>query len=296
MANRPHIGVLYSRLRIEEKWIFAALEERGVSYDRLDDRRLTFDFEQPEPWLKYDAILERSISYTRGLYAARILNAWGIPTINPAAVAEACGDKVSTGNALAAAGVPQPRTKVAFTVESALEAVEALGYPVVMKPVVGSWGRLLAKINDRDAAEALLEHKSTLGSYQHSIFYFQEFVEKPGRDIRVFVVGERPVTAIYRKSPHWITNTARGAEGEICSIDSELEQICSQASRAVGGGVLAVDIIEHPERGYLVNEINHTLEFNTAQPTSGVDIAGMIASYVIEVAGEPAPARVGAAE
>jgi [lysine-biosynthesis-protein LysW]--L-2-aminoadipate ligase len=292
MATRPHIGVLYSRLRIEEKWIFAALEERGVTYDRLDDRRLTFDFEQPEPWLQYDAVLERSISYTRGLYAARILNAWGIPTINPASVAEACGDKVSTANALAQAGVPQPQTMVAFTAESALEAVEQLGYPVVMKPVVGSWGRLLAKINDRDAAEALLEHKATLGSYQHSIFYFQEFVEKPGRDIRVFVVGDRPVTAIYRKSPHWITNTARGAEGEICPIDDDLGHICRQAAGAVGGGVLAVDVIEHPERGYLVNEINHTLEFNTAQPTSGVDIAGMIAAYVIEVAREQSRVEV----
>ncbi|MDX1436229.1 MAG: lysine biosynthesis protein LysX [Anaerolineales bacterium] len=287
MAPRPHIGVLYSRLRIEEKWIFAALEERGVTYDRLDDRRLTFDFEQPEPWQQYDAVLERSISYTRGLYAVRVLNAWGIPTINPASVAEACGDKVSTANALAQAGVPQPLARVAFTPESALEAVEALGYPVVMKPVVGSWGRLLAKINDRDAAEALLEHKATLGSYQHSVFYFQEFVEKPGRDIRVFVVGDRPVTAIYRKSPHWITNTARGAEGEVCPIDAELEHICRQAALAVGGGVLAVDIIEHPERGYLVNEVNHTLEFHTTQPINRVDIAGIIVDYVLKVAREP---------
>ncbi len=284
--SSPKIGVLYSRVRVEEKWIFAALEQRNVDYDRLDDRKIHFDLCNPEPWMIYDAILERSISYARGLYALRTLNAWGIPTVNTATVSEACGDKIATSTALAKANVPQPCTQVAFTPESALVAIENLGYPAVLKPVVGSWGRLLAKINDRDAAEAILEHKAVLGSYQHSIFYIQEFIEKPGRDIRVFVVGDRAITAIYRKSHHWITNTSRGGVGEVCPLTPELETLCSEAARAVGGGVLAVDVIEHPERGYLINEINHTLEFNTAQPTSGIDIAGMIVDFLIEVAKE----------
>jgi [lysine-biosynthesis-protein LysW]--L-2-aminoadipate ligase len=278
------IGVLYSRVRVEEKWIFAALGQRRVDYERLDDRKIYFNLDDPDPWLGYDAVLERSISYARGLYALKTLNAWGIPTVNNAAVAEACGDKIATANALSAAGVSQPATTIAFTPESALDAIEVLGYPVVLKPVVGSWGRLLAKINDRDAAEAILEHKAVLGSYQHSIFYFQEFIQKPGRDIRVLIVGDQPITAIYRKSPHWITNTARGGEGEVCPITPELGEISIRAAQAVGGGILAVDIIEHPDKGYLVNEINHTLEFHTAQPTSGVDIAGVIADYVIQVA------------
>jgi [lysine-biosynthesis-protein LysW]--L-2-aminoadipate ligase len=282
--SSPLIGVLFSRVRVEEKWVFAALDQRRIDYVRLDDRQIYFDVDNPVPWQQFDAVLERSISYARGLYALKTLNAWGIPTVNTAAVAEACGDKIATANALSAAGVDQPRTTIAFTPESALEALESLGYPVVLKPVVGSWGRLLAKINDRDAAEAILEHKAVLGSYQHSIFYFQEFIEKPGRDIRVLMVGGEPITAIYRKSPHWITNTARGGEGEICPITPDLAEVCVRASRAVGGGVLAVDIIEHPDKGYLVNEINHTLEFHTAQPTTGVDIAGVIVDYVIDTA------------
>ncbi|MEJ2710671.1 MAG: lysine biosynthesis protein LysX [Anaerolineales bacterium] len=284
MRPRLRVGVLHSRVRVEEKWIFAALEQRGVDYERLDDRRIFFDLDHPESWRQYDAILERSISYTTGLNALRILNAWGVPTVNTAAVAEACGDKLATSAALSKAGVPQPHNLIAFTPESALEAIEKLGYPVVLKPVVGSWGRLLAKINDRDAAEALLEHKAVLGSYQHSIFYIQEFIKKPGRDIRAQVVGDRVVTAIYRKSPHWITNTARGGEGEICPLTPELEGICFQATQAVGGGVLAVDVIEHPERGYLVNEINHTMEFHTAQPLTGIDVGAVVVDYVIQVA------------
>jgi [lysine-biosynthesis-protein LysW]--L-2-aminoadipate ligase len=284
MQRRLKLGVLYSRVRVEEKWIFAAMEKRGIDYERLDDRAISFDLENPEPWRAFDAVLERSISYTSGLYALRLLNSFGVPTVNTAAVAEVCGDKLTTSAMLAKAGVPQPRNVVAFTPEAALEAIEALGYPVVLKPVVGSWGRLLAKVNDRDAAEAVLEHKSTLGSVQHSVFYIQEFIKKPGRDIRAIVIGDRVLTAMYRKSEHWITNTARGGEGELCPITPEIEEMCLKATAAVGGGVLAVDLIEHTERGYLVNEINHTMEFHTMQPVSGIDIAGEIVEYTVKSA------------
>jgi len=280
MYNRIKIGVLFSRVRVEEKWIFAALEKRGIDYERLDDRTISFDLENPEPWRTFDAVLERSISFTSGLYALRILNSFGVTTVNTAAVAEVCGDKLTTSAILAQAGVPQPHNVVSFTPEAALEAIERFGYPVVIKPVVGSWGRLLAKVNDRDAAEAILEHKSTLGSVQHSVFYVQEFIQKPGRDIRAILVGDEVLTAIFRKSEHWITNTARGGEGEVCRITPEIYDLSLRASRAVGGGVLAVDLVEHPQRGLVVNEINHTMEFHTAQPLSGVDIAGEIVSYV----------------
>ncbi|MCX6065115.1 MAG: lysine biosynthesis protein LysX [Chloroflexi bacterium] len=284
MQKRLRIGVLYSRVRVEEKWIFSALEKRGIDYERLDDRVISFDLDNPAPWRAFDAVLERSISYNSGLYALRILNAFGVPTVNTAVVAEICGDKLTTSAMLSRAGVPQPRNVVAFSPEAALEAIEAFGYPVVLKPVVGSWGRLLAKINDRDAAEAVLEHKATLGSVQHSVFYIQEYIEKPGRDIRAIIVGERVLTAIYRKSEHWITNTARGGEGEICPITPEIESLCLNAAAAVGGGVLAVDLVEHPQKGMVVNEINHTMEFHTAQPISGVDISGEIVNYVVEAA------------
>jgi [lysine-biosynthesis-protein LysW]---L-2-aminoadipate ligase len=284
MTKRLRIGVLYSRVRGEEKWIFASLERRGLDYERLDDRLVHFDLDNPEPWRQYDAILERSISYTNGLYACRIFNIWGIPTVNTAAVAEACGDKLITTALLARAGVPQPHSRVAFTPESALETIEAMGYPVVLKPVIGSWGRLLAKVNDRDSAEAILEHKAVLGSVQHSVFYIQEYIKKPGRDIRAVVVGDKVITAIYRKSAHWITNTARGGEGELCPVTPELEEVSLKAAQAVGGGVLAVDVIEDPDRGMLVNEVNHTMEFHTVQPLSGIDIGDTIVGYTVDVA------------
>ena len=284
MSRHLRIGVLFSRVRVEEKWIFSSLERRGLDYERLDDRCVHFDLADPEPWRLYDAVLERSISYTNGLNALRILNSWDIPTVNTAAVAEACGDKLITTTLLARAGVPQPDSRVAFTPQSALETIEAMGYPVVLKPVIGSWGRLLAKVKDRDMAEAIVEHKATLGSVQHSVFYIQEYIEKPGRDIRVVVVGDKVVTAMYRKSQHWITNTARGGEGELCPVTPELEELCLKAAVAIGGGVLAIDVIEDARRGLLVNEINHTMEFNTAQPVSGIDIADLIVGFTVETA------------
>ena len=277
------IGILLSRVRVEEKWLFEAFDKRGVAYDRLDDRAVMFNLTDPGPWRDYDVILERSISYGRGLYATRVLNGWGIPTVNSAQVAATCGDKLATSAALQAAGVPQPEVRVAFTAEAALSAMDELGYPVVLKPVVGSWGRLVSKVNDREAAEALLEHREVLGNWQQQIYYMQGYIEKPGRDIRAYVIGERTIAASYRSSSHWITNTARGGRGSVCAITPELDAICQAAARAVGGGVLAVDVLEDPQRGFLINEVNHTMEFHSSAPATGVDIPGLVVDYTAEI-------------
>lgn len=284
MACLPHVAVLYTRLRVEEKWLFQALEARGIPYTRIHDGSVWMDLYRPHFWRQFDIVLARNLSYLRGLSMARVLESWGIPVVNSVRVAETCGDKLATSAALAAAGVPQPRTVVAFTPEAALQAMEEIGYPVVLKPLYGSWGRMVVKINDRDAAEAVLAHRVHLGSFHHNVYYIQEYVPKPGRDIRAFVIGNRTVAAIYRRSEHWITNTARGARGEICPITPELNALAVTAAQAVGGGILAVDILEHPERGYLVAEVNHTMEFHTTVPLTGIDLPGMIVAYLLEQA------------
>jgi [lysine-biosynthesis-protein LysW]---L-2-aminoadipate ligase len=282
------IGVLCSRIRVEEKLLFERFERRQVPFTRIDDRELIFDLDRPPP--RYDVVLERCLHHSRALYALRILNGWGIPTVNSYAVAMTCGDKINTTTALVAAGVPSPRTLIAFTPESALEAIERLGYPVVLKPAIGSWGRLLAKISDREAAEALLEHKETLGSYQHAIFYIQEFVDKPGRDIRSFVIGDETVCAIYRESAHWVTNTARGALARNCPITPEIDRLSRASAAAVGGGVVAVDLLERADE-LLVSEVNYTMEFRNSIEVTGVDIPGRIVDYVLGVPGRPEATR-----
>ncbi len=276
------IGILLSRVRVEEKWLFEALDKRGLAYDRLDDRQVKFDLANPGPWLEYNVLLERSLSYGRGLYACQILNSWGIPTVNSAQVAATCGDKLATSAAIEAAGLPQPKVRIAFTPESALEAIEEMGYPVVLKPVIGSWGRLVSKANDREAAEAILEHREVLGNYQQQIYYIQEYIRKLGRDIRAFVVGDETIAAIYRTSSHWITNTARGGVASNCPVTPELNAICVAAAQAVGGGVLAIDVLEDADRSFLINEVNHTMEFHSSVPATGVDIPGKVIDYVVE--------------
>lgn len=284
------VGILYSRVRAEEKLLFSAFEKRGVDFDLIDDRRLIFDLTanagDADRLANYDVVVERCINHSRALYSLRILNDRGVKTVNTARVADVCGNKLQTTSALTAAGVPSPRTLVAYTAESALEAIEELGYPVVLKPAVGSWGRLLSKINDREAAEAILEHKSVLGTYHHSIFYIQDYSNKPMRDIRAFVIGGETVAAIYRDSEHWITNTARGGKSSVCEITPELNDLCVRAANAVGGGVVAIDVLEDPERGLLVIEVNYTMEFRNSIAPTGVNIPDRMVDFALRVADE----------
>jgi [lysine-biosynthesis-protein LysW]--L-2-aminoadipate ligase len=280
--NKTRVGVLLSRVRVEEKLLLAELESRGVETKVIDDRELVLTVEQ-RPDLGVDVVLERCIQHGTALYALAVLDAWGVPTVNRYEVAEICGNKLLTTMRLIRDGVPSPRTRVAFTPESALVAIEELGYPVVLKPLIGSWGRLISKVNDREAAEAIVEHKDVLGNYLHSIYYIQEYIQKPGRDIRAFVVGGETIAAIYRASDHWITNTARGGQASNCPVTPELGDLCVRAARAVGGGVVAVDLLEAPE-GLLVNEVNYTMEFRNSIDTTGVNIPAKVVDYVLEVA------------
>lgn len=279
------IGLLCSRVRVEERLLAEALERRGVVFEMIDPRELVLDVDDAGGLDRFDAVLERCISQTDAVAAVRVFERFGVPCVNPSVVIEACGDKLTTTLMLARAGVPQPRVKVAFDEASALRAVEAIGYPAVLKPTVGSWGRLLARVNDREAAEAVIEHKATLGGPQHGVFYVQEYVRKPGRDLRVFMVGGEPIAAISRASEHWITNTARGGKAGRMEIDADLAMVCRCASSAIGGGVLAIDVLEDPSRGYLISEINHTMEFRNSIEPTGVDIPGQMVDFVLGVAG-----------
>ena len=272
------IGFLHSLIRKDEKLLLDEFRDRkNIDLVMLDDRKLIFDL-QSRP--DVDVVLERCINHSRAMHGLRLLESAGVACINTSEVARICGDKILTSLALKEAGVPQPELRIAFTEESALNAIEELGYPAVLKPAVGSWGRLLSKVNDREAAESILEHKAILGSYHHSIFYIQKYVEKQGRDIRSFVVGDECIAAIYRSSKHWITNTALGGVATGCPVNHEIAEASLRAAKAVGGGIVAIDLFETP-RGLLVNEVNYTMEFKNSIATTGVNIPAKIADYVV---------------
>ena len=276
------LALLTSRIRVEEKLLIEALRQRSIAFDIIDDSELLLDLSHPdERWRAYDAVLCRSMSQSRGLAVLHVLEHWGVRVCNTATVTATCNDKLLTTLALLRAGIPTPHTLLAFDPQVTIQGIEMLGYPVVLKPITGSWGRLLARINDRDAAEAVLEHQEILGSYQHHIHYVQEHIAKPQRDIRAFIVGERTICAIYRTSEHWVTNTARGAVASNCPVTPELDSLCVCAAQAVGGGILAIDVLEDPQRGLLINEINATMEFRNSIAPTDVDIPNVMLDYIL---------------
>lgn len=275
------LGILHSTIREDEKLILAAAKKRGIKTELIDIRTEVFN---PETYkANFDMALERCISTIKGAYATKFLESCGIPVINSSLVASICEDKFLTSLALQKASVLTPKFCLVFGIEQAKTAVRELGgFPVVIKPNLGSWGRLLAKVNDVDSLEAIIEHKDVLGSPQQKAIYMQRYVQKPGRDIRTFVIDNEVICAIYRTSPHWITNTARGGQATNCPLSSELKSLVKKASKAVGGGILAMDIFETND-GLTVNEINHTMEFKNSESPTGVSISGTIIDYCQKV-------------
>ena len=276
---RYKLGILHSTIRKDEKLLIDAARQRGIEPALVDVREQVFDpvnFKQ-----EFDLVLDRCVSTTKGLQSLLFFESLGVLTVNRYKVASLCADKFATSLLLHQRGVPVPRFALVFGENQALQAVEQLGgFPVVIKPTHGSWGRLLAKINDRESLEAILEHKVTLGSPQHHSFLLQEYIEKPGRDIRAFVIDGEVICAIYRYSSHWITNTARGAEVRKCEIFDELRDLCSRISEILGGGILGIDFLETRE-GLKVNEVNHATEFKNSEEPTGVSISGRIIDYCL---------------
>ena len=276
--GKVRLGVLHSRIRVEEKLLIQAAQARDdVALVPLNTNRLVLDL---EPTQQVDVVLDRELSQSRAMHAMQLLARTGARMVNSLDASRIGGDKVLTSKRLRNAGVPTPPVKVAFTRESALAAIEEMGYPVVLKPVDGSWGRLMAKIESRTAAEAILEHKAHLSSYFHGIFYLQAYVSKPDRDIRAFVIDDQTVCAAYRTSDHWLTNAARGSKALPCAVTPELDALCRKAARAVGGEAIAVDLMETAD-GLTVHEVNCAMEFKTSLRAVSVDLPGMLIDYCV---------------
>jgi [lysine-biosynthesis-protein LysW]--L-2-aminoadipate ligase len=262
--------------------ILAAARGRGIVVEVLQDRRLVLDLTDPNP-PPVDVVLDRCIAHTRGGYALRAFERWGVPTINTSSAVAVCDDKIEMTAALAAASVPTLRTTVAFSIDGALEAAEELGYPVVLKPVGGSWGRLLAKANSAATLRTILEQKQQLGSHHHGVFYLQEYIAKPGRDIRVLVVGDEVIAASYRSAGHWITNVARGATSTRCDVTPEIAGIAVGAARAVGATLAGVDLVETPD-GLKAIEVNGGVEFKGLRTTTDLSIPDVILDHAVSAA------------
>lgn len=281
------LGLFYSHPRFEEKAFFAAAKEAKVKIVRIRAKELKLNLKQKDPILaSCEAVLLRALSHFQNFYLANYCQRFVIPTVNPLAVLRVCGDKLLTSLALTQAGIPTLQTYACYSVESAFEVAEAIGYPIVLKPLVGSWGRLLACLNDRKALEAVLEHKQVLGGSAHgSIFYLQEYLpKKTERDIRVLTCGSEILGAIYRHSKHWITNTACGGETAKCPLTPEIKKLVQKTLAAISGSELAllgIDLVETPD-GLKVLEVNAGVEFHGFAEVGRTDLATKILQKIKE--------------
>lgn len=280
------IGLVYDRIRWDEKALIRAATKARIDLKLVDLKKTCIDTLSNPAKLKEkfgDIVLQRCVSYFRGLHVTAVLENSGLQVINPFNVSLVCGNKLFLTLALCKAAIPFPKTLTAFTEEGVFEALEKLGYPAVIKPVVGSWGRLIALIKDKESAQAIVESREQMRNSLLQIYYIQEYVQRPPRDLRILVVGEEVIAASYRYSPKddWRTNVARGGTSEPCPITKQLEDIALKTAEAIGGGILAVDCMESP-RGILVHEVNSTVEFRGLYSATKVDIPGKIINYAIE--------------
>lgn len=282
----PHLAVLASRVRFEEKQIMSALERRAAGFSLLDPRSL-FVADDAAAWTGPRFVLNREVGHFRALYAAGALETAGVTVLNSAEATRVSGDKWHTSAALLRHGLPTPRTALAMTPDAALGALDRLGYPAVIKPLVGSWGRLVTRVTDRAMATAVLEHLAALPSPQSHVIYVQEYVSAADRDIRVIVVGGRALAATYRRGDQWRTNVARGAVSEPCPLGPDHVKLAEAAAGAVGADIAGVDLIEDQDGRLTVLEVNDRVEFKGLQQAHGpsIDVAGAIADHLIGVAG-----------
>lgn len=216
------IAMLASQVRADEKRLLAAMDRRGLRYELADTRVLWSTAGGKATWWR--GVLNREISQVRALYSAQMLESLGIPVVNRAAAIGVCGDKWQTSLALTAADVPTPRTALGLTPEAALDALEEIGYPAVLKPLVGSHGRLIATLADRAMAEDVFEYVKALPGPQSHLVYVQELIAKPARDIRALVIGDELIGAAYRLSADMRTNVARGARTRRCPETAEIRR------------------------------------------------------------------------
>ena len=277
------ICIVFDRLRTEEKLLQKEAENLGYETSMIDAKITNFNTNSKRDDFEFgDVVLERCISYYRGLHFTACLEFLDIPVINKFDVANTCGNKMITSMLLKKNNIPTPKTYFSFSAETALENFEKIGYPLVIKPIIGSWGRSVMPIKDKDTAEAVIENRQVTDGPQDRIYYLQEMVDRPPRDIRVITVGDQAVSAMYRKSSGGFkTNIALGADPELCEITKEIEDLCEKASKAVGGGILGIDLMEDKEKGLVVHEVNNTVEFKGLVKVSEKNIPKEMIDYAV---------------
>ena len=275
------LSILYDTIRWEEKALFDAGKKKGIDIKMVDCKNLFLNLDKSKD--SFETVLQRCVSYYRSLHSTAALEGKGVNVINCLNTSIFAGNKLFTHMLLQKQGIPTPFSAVAFSEEAALEALEKSGYPMVLKPTVGSWGRMIALLKDRDSAEGIMESRERMYPI-YQVYYLEEFVQRPPRDIRAIMIGDKVVAAIYRYSGNgqWKTNMALGGRADVCKVTKELEDVCIKAKNAVFGQIVGVDLMESKEKGLVVHEVNNTTEYKNTVRVTEVDIPAMMIDYALQ--------------
>jgi len=202
---------------------------------------------------------------------------YGIKLINSRESLEIASDKFLTSIYLERYKIPTPKTIVCENPNDAIEAFEELGGDIVLKPLYGSKGVGITRINDKGFAENVIYTLSQL----NEIFYLQEFIEHYNRDIRILVLGDKAIAGMYRVSDNWKTNIHAGARMEPLELTEELKNLAIKAAKITKTEIAGVDIVES-ENGLLVLEVNSIPGFTALQKVTELNLAEEIVSYFLK--------------
>jgi RimK family alpha-L-glutamate ligase len=211
--------------------------------------------------------LEQVIFRVDALHA---LVARGVAVVNGPRAIERTIDKFLSSALLARAGVPTPRTIACERREDALEAFDELGRDVIVKPLFGSMGAGMTRVDDRDVAYRVF-HALEI---ERAVYYLQEALP-PARDLRAFVVGGRVLAAIERVGAGWRANLARGASARPAELNAAQARRCVEAAEVVGTDYAGVDLL-----GDHVLELNGIPGWNGLQEATGADVAGALVAHL----------------
>jgi [lysine-biosynthesis-protein LysW]---L-2-aminoadipate ligase len=280
-TSRPHVLLTVTVVRQEEKQLAAALRERGcaVTVAKMADLAGVLNGTGTRP----DIALVRNLAHHEAVEATRRLAAYGVPTVNSPDAVELCGDKGQQALLFGRLEIPHPTSYLAYDLAQVAELVGELGSAVI-KPVSASWGRGLARITDAATLECWSAGRESVDAAgKHFPVLVQEYIAKPGYDLRVVVVGDEPVVSIQRVSADWRTNTHLGATIRRTELTVPVRRLVSAVLDHLGPGFYGVDVVVEAGTGrHFVLEVNANPEFARSAPVHGVDIAGLLADHVLD--------------
>lgn len=269
-------------IRYDERLLINALRDLGVNVEliKVDSEVLPLNTSNA---FQDSVILIRPLSAYNAIYSAIAFESMGGIAINSSKALYICNDKVLTYSYLIREGIRIPKTYLALSSTAIQNNLNHLKYPLIDKPPIGSWGRLVSYVRDGLDMKLVMEHRDQLNSPILRAHILQEVIGF-GRDIRCIVVGDEVLGCMVRKSSNaeeWRSNIALGGTAENYIPSDEVRELAIRSAKSVGAEIAGVDLL--PGEYFYVNEVNGVPEFKGFISATGIKVHEYIAKYLISI-------------